>query len=130
MEVRSVTAEYDIRLVLGFGSFGTVYLACRRTTNQLVAIKVLNPAGGSVDARARRLRRFEREMAICARLHHPNIVRFIDSGISDTGEPFAVPGIFVLRVRNGEIVSSRDYFDHLTAAQVRGRLDALIAAVR
>jgi uncharacterized protein len=48
----------------------------------------------------------------------------------DTGEPFAVPGIFVLRVRNGEIVSSRDYFDHLTAARARGQLDALVAAVR
>jgi uncharacterized protein len=47
-----------------------------------------------------------------------------------TGEPFAVPGIFVLRVRDGEIVSSRDYFDHLTAARARGQLDALIAAVR
>jgi hypothetical protein len=42
----------------------------------------------------------------------------------------ALTGIFVLRVRNGEIVSSRDYFDHLTAARVRGQLDALIAAVR
>jgi ketosteroid isomerase-like protein len=47
-----------------------------------------------------------------------------------TEEPFALPGIFVLRVRNGEIVSSRDYFDHLTAARVRGQLDELIAAVR
>jgi ketosteroid isomerase-like protein len=47
-----------------------------------------------------------------------------------TGEPIAVPGIFVLRVRNGEIVSSRDYFDHLTAARARGQLDALVAAVR
>jgi ketosteroid isomerase-like protein len=47
-----------------------------------------------------------------------------------TGEPIAVPGIFVLRVRNGEIVSSRDYFDHLTAARAQGRLDALVAAVR
>jgi ketosteroid isomerase-like protein len=49
--------------------------------------------------------------------------------VADTGEPFALPGIFVLRVRNGEIVSSRDYFDHLTAARVRGQLDALLAAV-
>lgn len=48
----------------------------------------------------------------------------------DTGEPYALPGIFVLRVRDGEIVSSRDYFDHLTAAQVRGGLDQLVAAVR
>ena len=49
--------------------------------------------------------------------------------VADTGEPFALPGIFVLRVRSGEIVSSRDYFDHLTAARVRGRLDGLVAAV-
>jgi uncharacterized protein len=47
----------------------------------------------------------------------------------ETGEAYAVPGIFVLRVRNGEIVSSRDYFDHLAAAKARGQLDALVAAV-
>jgi ketosteroid isomerase-like protein len=46
-----------------------------------------------------------------------------------TGEPFALPGIFVLRVRNGEIVSSRDYFDHLTSARIRGQFDALVADV-
>jgi ketosteroid isomerase-like protein len=50
--------------------------------------------------------------------------------VPETGEPIAVPGIFVLRVRDGEIVSSRDYFDHLTAARARGQLDALVAAVR
>jgi uncharacterized protein len=50
--------------------------------------------------------------------------------VVDTGEPFALPGIFVLRVRNGEIISSRDYFDHVTAAGIRGQLDALVAAVK
>jgi uncharacterized protein len=50
--------------------------------------------------------------------------------VAGTEEAFALPGIFVLRVRNGQIVSSRDYFDHLTAARVRGQLDALIAAAR
>jgi ketosteroid isomerase-like protein len=49
--------------------------------------------------------------------------------VAHTGEPFTQPGIFVLRVRDGEIVSSRDYFDHLTTARVRGRLDDLVAAV-
>ena len=46
-----------------------------------------------------------------------------------TGAPTALPAIFVLRVRNGEIVSSRDYIDHLTAARDRGQLDALVTAV-
>jgi uncharacterized protein len=49
--------------------------------------------------------------------------------VADTGEPFVLPGIFVLRVRNGEIVSSRDYFDHVIAARIRGQLDTLVAAV-
>jgi uncharacterized protein len=46
-----------------------------------------------------------------------------------TGEPYALPAIFVLRVRNGEIVSSRDYHDHLTSARVAGRLGELFAAL-
>jgi ketosteroid isomerase-like protein len=50
--------------------------------------------------------------------------------VVETGESFVQPGIFVLRVRDGEIVSSRDYFDHVTGAAIRGRLDDLVAAVR
>ncbi|NUW36635.1 nuclear transport factor 2 family protein [Nonomuraea sp. SMC257] len=50
--------------------------------------------------------------------------------VEETGEPFTLPGIFVLRVRDGEIVSSRDYFDHVTAARVRGQFDALVTALR
>ncbi|MET7950219.1 hypothetical protein [Micromonospora sp. NPDC005324] len=50
--------------------------------------------------------------------------------VADTGERFALPGIFVLRVRDSEIVSSHDYFDHLTAARIRGQLDGLVAAVK
>jgi uncharacterized protein len=46
-----------------------------------------------------------------------------------TGEPFVLPGIFVIRVRDGQIVSSRDYVDHLGLALALGRLDQLVAAV-
>lgn len=48
----------------------------------------------------------------------------------DTGESFVTPAIFVLRVRDGEIVESRDCFDHLASARARGELGALLAAVR
>jgi len=47
-----------------------------------------------------------------------------------TGEPFTVPGIFVLRVRDGRIVESRDYIDHLAMIRARGQLDALIAQLK
>lgn len=48
----------------------------------------------------------------------------------DTGERVVIPGIFVMRVRDGEIVSSRDYLDHLASARFRGQLDGVLDAVR
>jgi ketosteroid isomerase-like protein len=50
--------------------------------------------------------------------------------VPGTGEPFALPGIFVIRVRDGQIVSSRDYADHLGFARAIGRLDELVTAVK
>ena len=47
-----------------------------------------------------------------------------------TGEAFTAPCIFVLRVRDGQIVESRDYVDHVTMARVRGQVDGLVAALR
>lgn len=47
-----------------------------------------------------------------------------------TGEPFTVPCVFVLRVRDGLIVESRDYIDHLAMARARGQLDELLAALK
>jgi uncharacterized protein len=44
-----------------------------------------------------------------------------------TGKPFAVPCVFVMRVRDGLIVESRDYVDHVAFARARGTLDALLA---
>ena len=49
--------------------------------------------------------------------------------VPGTGEPFALPGIFVMRVRDGQIVSSCDYVDHLGLARALGRTDSLITAL-
>jgi ketosteroid isomerase-like protein len=45
------------------------------------------------------------------------------------GKQFAVPCIFVTRVRDGVIVESRDYGDHIGLARAFGRLDALAGAL-
>lgn len=47
-----------------------------------------------------------------------------------TGEPFAVPCVFVMRIRDGVIVESRDYIDHVAFARARGTLDSLLAPLR
>ena len=57
------------------------------------------------------------------------VAEFEYQGTSETGEPYALPAIFVMRVRDGEIVTSRDYHDHLASARAAGRLDQLFAAV-
>jgi ketosteroid isomerase-like protein len=45
------------------------------------------------------------------------------------GRAFTLPCIFVVRVRDGEIVESRDYADHVAGARAFGRLPALAAAL-
>ncbi|WP_314173228.1 ester cyclase [Streptomyces winkii] len=45
------------------------------------------------------------------------------------GRPFAVPNIFVVRVRNGVIVESRDYAHHVGFARASGRINDLAAAL-
>src|SRR3569833_895106 len=41
-----------------------------------------------------------------------------------------VPCVFVMRVRNGEIVESRDYIDPIRTRQARDDIDALLAVLR
>lgn len=47
----------------------------------------------------------------------------------DTGAPTVIPAVFIMRVRDGEIVSSRDYLDHLASARLRGQLSEVLGAI-
>jgi uncharacterized protein len=53
---------------------------------------------------------------------------FADAGAVN-GCEFRMPCIFVVRLRDGRIVESRDYSDHVALARAFGRLDALAAAL-
>lgn len=59
----------------------------------------------------------------------PEVVigEFHHQGTTPAGRPFRVSNIFVLRVRNGLIVESRDYGDHAAFAAAFGRLKELTA---
>jgi ketosteroid isomerase-like protein len=50
--------------------------------------------------------------------------------VVETGKPFVIPGVFVMRVRDGKIVESRDYLDHLRSAAARDMLGEVLDAVR
>lgn len=77
---------YEIRGVLGRGGNGTVYLAARvEHYDQLVALKVLHEHLDEVG-----FERFRLEIRTLARLVHPNIVRLLDGGTTETGLPYFV----------------------------------------
>lgn len=50
--------------------------------------------------------------------------------VEETGEAFTVPCVFVMRIRGGLIIESRDYIDHIASARAWGELDSLLTALR
>ncbi|WP_437288939.1 TOMM system kinase/cyclase fusion protein [Sorangium sp. So ce406] len=83
--------RYEILAELGEGGFGTIYKARQLATGQFVAIKVLQlGSSGAAQAREKRVARFQLEMQLCGQLHHPNIVRLIDSGQADEAVVYSV----------------------------------------
>lgn len=92
-KAEALLGETDDRLVLGDyvllrrlcrGSTCEVFNARRRTTGQLVALKVLSavPPPSSL-----RIRRFEREVEVTFRVRHPNVIAACDAGEAD-GLPY------------------------------------------
>ena len=78
--------DYAIERELGRGGCGAVYLARPAKGGNKVAVKIML-SRAQADTRA--VEQFKREMAVIAKLRHPNIVRFLDSG-SDEGTFFFV----------------------------------------
>lgn len=69
--------DYQIITKIGDGGMGAVYRAVHTRLNKTVALKVLSFARRQ-DEEA--ISRFQREMSIVGRLHHPNIVQALDAG--------------------------------------------------
>ncbi len=78
---------YEVLFEVQSGGQGVVYAAEQRSTNRLVAIKVLRKDRSGED---RSQRRFEREIQLAASLRHPNLVPVFDSGYSERGHLFCV----------------------------------------
>jgi predicted Ser/Thr protein kinase len=74
--------QLDILELLGQGGMGAVYKARQRQLDRLVALKVLPPQVGQMEAFAER---FSREARSLARLNHPGIVMVYDFGHTDSG---------------------------------------------
>jgi hypothetical protein len=79
-----LAGRFEIEREAGSGGFGTVYRAFDRRDTRAVAVKVLHEARREAADAAR----FAREAQLLAELQHPNIVAFIDQGMTTEGQPF------------------------------------------
>lgn len=75
-----IAERYRLDSVLGEGGMGVVFRSHEPKLQRDIAVKLLKPSGVQG---AKRLERFQRELAIIAGLSHPNIVRVFDSGIDE-----------------------------------------------
>ncbi len=81
--------------------------------------------GGGEDAPEDPVVRFEAVDVLVHRTEDPEVIvgEFAYRGtVAGSDESFHVPCVFVLRVRDGEIVESRDYVDHAAMANARSRI--------
>lgn len=80
----TIGKKYRLVRSIGAGSMGTVWAAEDIGTRREVALKLLSKSTPELR------QRFLREVRLSARLSHPNIVRLLDAGETDDGEPFLV----------------------------------------
>lgn len=85
---------FELWRVLGRGGGGTVYQGLERATGRVCAVKVL---AESNDPSSVLVQRFQREIALCRELRHPNIVELYDAGWLPSGVPY-----FAMELLTGE----------------------------
>ena len=95
-------ARYTSRQQLGAGGMGKIVTAFDRRLGRTVAIKELRGQDAELVAR------FEREIALSAKLEHPAIVTIHDAGMWPSGEPFYVMRLVPGRSLADAIASAKE----------------------
>ena len=115
-------AEYELSERLGAGTVGTIFLAKKKGTAEVFAVKFLSHAVSSNDLI---VSRFQREMLILEKLDHPNILAYYGGGKHDEQ-------LFYLMeyVRGGTLKDVLSTSDHLTWKEAAESARQIAAALQ
>ncbi|MBL8880844.1 MAG: serine/threonine protein kinase, partial [Phycisphaerales bacterium] len=102
---------YVVQSLIGQGGMGAVYEALHERTRQTVALKLLLAAVATPE----RLRRFEFEQQVLARLEHPGIARILHADTADLGG--GVQPYFAMELVRGESLIDYSRSHNLTILQ-------------
>ena len=78
--------DYELAEEIGHGGMSIVYRATRRGDGASVAVKVFDSENRADHGEL--ARKFMQEARILAALSHPNLVKVLDSGMTDSGSPW------------------------------------------
>lgn len=81
-----IAARYKFIEKLGEGGMGSVFKAHDKILGRSVAVKVLNVSTTSQDD----VVRFHREAKAASHIVHPNVIKVLDFGITENGQPYMV----------------------------------------
>lgn len=113
----AIDGRYLITELAGRGGFGSVYVALALPDLEAVAVKVMT-ADEDAAVRGKQLGLFAREIEALARLSHPNIVRYRDSGDYEGVPYFAMEYIAGSRTLSSEIKARAAAHGDFTPAEV------------
>lgn len=128
-QLQALQKQYGILEKIGEGGCGCIFKAEQLSTGQLVAIKTSkNDRSWGKDLARRVCQQFVREVNICARINHPNIIQLIDAGFLSEFEPFAVFEYIPGETLKKYILRNR-YLSYADMANIMGQvLQALVHA--
>ncbi|MDX9720850.1 MAG: serine/threonine-protein kinase [Myxococcota bacterium] len=124
--------RYELQRRIASTFFSDVFEGTHRRTKQRVAIKILRLDNLPKEERQSMQARFQREIAVYGRLHHPNLVRLIDTGeigrfavyiVLDFIEGYPLSEVLKREDRLGAFECKRllsDCLDALSAGHVQG----------
>lgn len=118
-------SRYWIERVIGTGSMGNVFLARWEPLGVQVSVKVLSPYLSSSDVWRRR---FEREAAAMAKIHHPNLVQVFDHGVAE-GEIVYLVQEYVDGATIRQMLGERERFRASDVARIVERIAAALDAI-